>query len=58
MADSTEPRTPAPPTPGGGTTASPEDAYLERRALRRGSAGWLLLAGLGVARAWSPRSSP
>lgn len=25
------------------------DDYLERRALRRGSAGWLLLTGLGVA---------
>ncbi|WP_284580213.1 ethanolamine permease [Streptomyces sp. 2P-4] len=25
------------------------DAYLERRTLRRGSAGWLLLTGLGVA---------
>jgi len=30
--------------------AAPEaDDYLERRALRRGSAGWLLLTGLGVA---------
>jgi ethanolamine permease len=28
---------------------APEDTYLERRALRRGSAGWLLLTGLGVA---------
>ncbi|MEU7009405.1 ethanolamine permease [Streptomyces sp. NPDC046332] len=28
--------------------AAPDD-YLERRALRRGSAGWLLLTGLGVA---------
>ncbi|MFE0649932.1 ethanolamine permease [Streptomyces sp. NPDC059534] len=34
-------------TPGG--TAPPKDDYLERRALRRGSAGWLLLTGLGVA---------
>ncbi|MFC8295679.1 ethanolamine permease [Streptomyces sp. NPDC057242] len=33
--------------PGGG--APPEDDYLKRRALRRGSAGWLLLTGLGVA---------
>ncbi|MFJ3585573.1 ethanolamine permease [Streptomyces sp. NPDC090127] len=33
--------------PPGGRTA-PDD-YLERRALRRGSAGWLLLTGLGVA---------
>ncbi len=32
----------------GGTTP-PKDDYLERRALRRGSAGWLLLTGLGVA---------
>ncbi|MDT9692858.1 ethanolamine permease [Streptomyces sp. P9(2023)] len=32
--------------PGDGT--APDD-YLERRALRRGSAGWLLLTGLGVA---------
>ncbi|MEV0977336.1 ethanolamine permease [Streptomyces sp. NPDC049915] len=28
---------------------SPDDAYLQRRTLRRGSAGWLLLTGLGVA---------
>ncbi|UGY90475.1 ethanolamine permease [Streptomyces gobiensis] len=28
---------------------SPEDAYLQRRSLRRGSAGWVLLTGLGVA---------
>ncbi|MER5963036.1 ethanolamine permease [Streptomyces sp. NPDC002057] len=34
-------------TPGG--TTPPKDDYLERRALRRGSAGWLLLTGLGVA---------
>ncbi|MEE1752584.1 ethanolamine permease [Streptomyces sp. SP18CS02] len=27
---------------------SPSDDYLKRRALRRGSAGWLLLTGLGV----------
>ncbi|MEO3975315.1 ethanolamine permease [Streptomyces sp. CAU 1734] len=40
-----------------GTTARPsspqpppaDDAYLRRRTLRRGSAGWLLLTGLGVA---------
>ncbi|WP_432092601.1 ethanolamine permease [Streptomyces sp. bgisy100] len=37
----------APPAESGGT--SPEDAYLEKRTLRRGSAGWLLLTGLGVA---------
>ncbi|MEG3629453.1 ethanolamine permease [Streptomyces poriticola] len=30
-------------------SASEADHYLERRALRRGSAGWLLLTGLGVA---------
>ncbi|MFV0130751.1 ethanolamine permease [Streptomyces sp. HMX112] len=31
-------------------TSAPDgpDGYLERRALRRGSAGWLLLTGLGV----------
>jgi ethanolamine permease len=29
--------------------APPKDDYLERRTLRRGSAGWLLLTGLGVA---------
>ncbi|MFJ2786484.1 MULTISPECIES: ethanolamine permease [unclassified Streptomyces] len=32
-----------------GSTAPPQDEYLARRALRRGSAGWLLLTGLGVA---------
>ncbi|MFD8640549.1 ethanolamine permease [Streptomyces zaomyceticus] len=32
-----------------GSTTPPQDDYLERRALRRGSAGWLLLTGLGVA---------
>ncbi|MGW7432680.1 ethanolamine permease [Streptomyces sp. NPDC054861] len=31
-----------------GATTAPDD-YLDRRALRRGSAGWLLLTGLGVA---------
>ncbi|WP_369143260.1 ethanolamine permease [Streptomyces sp. R44] len=30
-------------------TTPTKDDYLERRALRRGSAGWLLLTGLGVA---------
>ncbi|MEY7976226.1 ethanolamine permease [Streptomyces pilosus] len=30
-------------------TAGEADDYLERRKLRRGSAGWLLLTGLGVA---------
>ncbi|MFD5427393.1 ethanolamine permease [Streptomyces sp. NPDC127084] len=34
----------------GNKTAPPgEDDYLQRRTLRRGSAGWLLLTGLGVA---------
>ncbi|MFE5741074.1 ethanolamine permease [Streptomyces celluloflavus] len=48
MADSTDSQTaPSPSSPGGAT--SPEAAYLERRALRRGSAGPLLLTGLGVA---------
>ena len=30
-------------------TADAADDYLERRTLRRGSAGWVLLTGLGVA---------
>ncbi|GBQ01811.1 ethanolamine permease [Streptomyces spongiicola] len=32
-----------------GSGSTPPDNYLERRTLRRGSAGWLLLTGLGVA---------
>ncbi|WP_230536657.1 ethanolamine permease [Streptomyces albidoflavus] len=45
---------PARPAPGDSPGTPPEaggapDGYLERRALRRGSAGWLLLTGLGVA---------
>lgn len=38
-------------TPPGDTSgeAAGTDAYLHRRTLRRGSAGWLLLTGLGVA---------
>ncbi|WP_189827484.1 ethanolamine permease [Streptomyces finlayi] len=36
-----------PATPGAPGTQDPD--YLKRRALRRGSAGWLLLTGLGVA---------
>ncbi|MFE7776152.1 ethanolamine permease [Streptomyces sp. NPDC057445] len=32
-----------------GSSTPPQDDYLERRTLRRGSAGWLLLTGLGVA---------
>ncbi len=47
MADDTGARLAAVPEP----TRSSEggDGYLERRTLRRGSAGWLLLTGLGVA---------
>ncbi|MET9510539.1 ethanolamine permease [Streptomyces flavidovirens] len=49
MADSTDSRTPpipaAPPSP----DADADAGYLQRRTLRRGSAGWLLLTGLGVA---------
>ncbi|MFI9024957.1 ethanolamine permease [Streptomyces sp. NPDC053560] len=48
MADSTEPRTAPTSSPPPGA-AGPADAYLEKRALRRGSAGPLLLTGLGVA---------
>ncbi|MFD6419480.1 ethanolamine permease [Streptomyces sp. NPDC060194] len=46
MADDTASGTEA-PAPGGAERQP--DAYLSRRALRRGSAGWLLLTGLGVA---------
>ncbi|MEU0373718.1 ethanolamine permease [Streptomyces sp. NPDC006283] len=47
MAEGTTPRIQSPVEP---TSAPPEDdAYLHRRTLRRGSAGWLLLTGLGVA---------
>ncbi|MFB6807833.1 ethanolamine permease [Streptomyces sp. NPDC056387] len=46
MADDTEARLAAVPEP---TTSTEGDGYLERRTLRRGSAGWLLLTGLGVA---------
>ncbi|MEU6081213.1 ethanolamine permease [Streptomyces sp. NPDC047108] len=49
MADGTESTTAKPVPPPGDAGASPEDAYLQKRALRRGSAGWLLLTGLGVA---------
>lgn len=47
MADDIEARLTAAPA----TTKAPQapDTYLERRTLRRGSAGWLLLTGLGVA---------
>lgn len=35
--------------PSSGTGGESAQSYLERRSLRRGSAGWLLLTGLGVA---------
>ncbi|MFE2874854.1 ethanolamine permease [Streptomyces roseus] len=47
MADDTEARLAAVPEPT--TSTEGGDGYLERRTLRRGSAGWLLLTGLGVA---------
>ncbi|MBT2399055.1 ethanolamine permease [Streptomyces sp. ISL-100] len=47
MADSTDSRTP-PPTAAPASTDT-DAGYLQRRTLRRGSAGWLLLTGLGVA---------
>lgn len=47
MAQGTE--TPAGPPGDASPEASGTDAYLHRRTLRRGSAGWLLLTGLGVA---------
>ncbi|MEV5596202.1 ethanolamine permease [Streptomyces sp. NPDC052496] len=47
MADSTDPRTAPPPAAAG--APAPPDAYLQKRTLRRGSAGPLLLTGLGVA---------
>ncbi|MCP3757634.1 ethanolamine permease [Streptomyces sp. TBY4] len=58
MADDTGARLTAVPEPtpspenGTGRNGAPgtgTDGYLERRTLRRGSAGWLLLTGLGVA---------
>ncbi|MEW2415721.1 ethanolamine permease [Streptomyces sp. NPDC046866] len=48
MADDTGARLTAVPEPTRSAEAG-EDGYLERRTLRRGSAGWLLLTGLGVA---------
>ncbi|WP_406404978.1 ethanolamine permease [Streptomyces sp. NBC_00879] len=45
MADSMESTAPASP----GDTGASAETYLRRRELRRGSAGWLLLTGLGVA---------
>ncbi|MGW7353633.1 ethanolamine permease [Streptomyces sp. NPDC054784] len=51
MSEETQPR--AAGTGGAGPHAPghapEEDAYLQARTLRRGSAGWLLLTGLGVA---------
>ncbi|UQX00375.1 ethanolamine permease [Streptomyces sp. RerS4] len=50
MADDIAPvSTPSGPGSGSGSAKDPDAAYLERRTLRRGSAGWLLLTGLGVA---------
>ncbi|MFE2285885.1 ethanolamine permease [Streptomyces sp. NPDC059443] len=53
MADDTGARlaaVPEPTTPlDDAAPANGGDGYLERRTLRRGSAGWLLLTGLGVA---------
>ncbi|MFI1329964.1 ethanolamine permease [Streptomyces sp. NPDC020845] len=53
MADGTESSRTSVSSPGAsppdGGAAPAEDAYLERRTLRRGSAGPLLLTGLGVA---------
>ncbi|MEV0122944.1 ethanolamine permease [Streptomyces sp. NPDC050703] len=37
------------PSPAEPRPAEPADDYLERRTLRRGNAGWVLLTGLGVA---------
>ncbi|RLL65898.1 ethanolamine permease [Streptomyces sp. Z26] len=47
MSEETQPR--AAGTGAAGPHAPEEDAYLQARTLRRGSAGWLLLTGLGVA---------
>ncbi|GAA1519540.1 ethanolamine permease [Streptomyces albidochromogenes] len=49
MADSTDSRTPPPPSAAASPAGGSDAAYLRRRTLRRGSAGWLLLTGLGVA---------
>ena len=51
MADGTEARSAAPPdgTAARAADGTGADTYLERRQLRRGSAGWVLLTGLGVA---------
>ena len=47
MAQGTDTPTSPPGDPAGAMTG--KDEYLHRRTLRRGSAGWLLLTGLGVA---------
>ncbi|MER5770554.1 ethanolamine permease [Streptomyces sp. NPDC001985] len=47
MAEGTTDRSPSPVSPP--VDSHPHDPYLRRRALRTGSAGWLLLTGLGVA---------
>ncbi|MEL5955046.1 ethanolamine permease [Streptomyces sp. CLV115] len=47
MAQGTDTPTSPPGGTAGGVTG--KDEYLHRRTLRRGSAGWLLLTGLGVA---------
>jgi ethanolamine permease len=49
MADGTTSRTSSPAPPSSEPAGPEGDAYLNRRTLRRGSAGWLLLTGLGVA---------
>ncbi|RAJ60689.1 ethanolamine permease [Streptomyces sp. Amel2xB2] len=47
MADGTKSSHSSPGSGGGGPESA--EAYLQARSLRRGSAGWLLLTGLGVA---------
>ncbi|MEO3754614.1 ethanolamine permease [Streptomyces sp. B6B3] len=47
--ESTPAAHPGPPRPAAAHPAPPEDEYLSRRTLRAGSAGPLLLTGLGVA---------
>ncbi|MCM2577047.1 ethanolamine permease [Streptomyces meridianus] len=49
MAEGTDSRIPSPTAAKSDGTPAGDDTYLERRELRRGSAGWLLLTGLGVA---------
>ncbi|KAF4408323.1 MULTISPECIES: ethanolamine permease [Streptomyces] len=51
MADGTDSPIAAPsaPPPPGAADGGDGDSYLRRRTLRQGSAGWLLLTGLGVA---------